>query len=154
LFGLLRSNFLGTFSTDSAGQLDVLGHDGHTLGVDGAQVGILEKTDQVCLGSLLKGHDGGGLESQVSLEVLSDLSDETLEWELADQEFGRLLVSTDLSESNGTGPVPMWFLDTTGGWCRFPGSLGGQLLSWSLTSGGLTSGLLGTSHCEFLSKEL
>ena len=40
-------NFLGTLATDTAGKLDVLGHDGDTLGVDGAQVGILEETDQV-----------------------------------------------------------------------------------------------------------
>ena len=40
---------LGTFATDSSGQLDVLWHDGHTLGVDGAKVGVLEDSDEVCL---------------------------------------------------------------------------------------------------------
>ena len=45
---------LSSLSTDTSGQLDVLGHDGHTLGVDGAQVGVLEQTDQVGLTSLLK----------------------------------------------------------------------------------------------------
>ena len=45
---------LGSLATDPPGQLDVLGHDGHTLGVDGAQVGVLEQTDQVGLASLLK----------------------------------------------------------------------------------------------------
>ena len=44
---------LGALSADAAGQLDVLGHDGHALGVDGAQVGVLEEADQVGLGSLL-----------------------------------------------------------------------------------------------------
>jgi hypothetical protein len=34
--------------------LNVLGHDGHTLGVDGAQVGVLEEADQVSLAGLLK----------------------------------------------------------------------------------------------------
>ena len=33
---------LGALSADTAGELDVLGHDGHTLGMDGAQVGVLE----------------------------------------------------------------------------------------------------------------
>ena len=37
--------YLSTLSTDTAGQLDVLGHDGHTLGVDGAQVGVLKQTN-------------------------------------------------------------------------------------------------------------
>ena len=34
--------FLGTFTTDTSGQLDILGHDGDTLGMDGAQVGIFK----------------------------------------------------------------------------------------------------------------
>ena len=45
---------LGTLPTDTAGKLDVLGHDGDTLGVDGAQVGVLEETDQVGLGCFLQ----------------------------------------------------------------------------------------------------
>ena len=49
---------LSTFSADTAGKLDVLWHDGHTLSVDGAEVGILEQTDQVSLTGLLQSHDG------------------------------------------------------------------------------------------------
>lgn len=48
--------------------------DGDTLGVDGAQVGVLEEGDEVRLDGLLQGTDGGGLEAQVGLEVLSDLT--------------------------------------------------------------------------------
>ena len=48
------SKFLCTLATDPPGQLDVLGHDGDTLGVDGAQVGVLKQTDQVGLAGLLK----------------------------------------------------------------------------------------------------
>ena len=44
---------LGTLSTDTTGQLDVLGHDGHPLGVDGAQVRVFEQTHQVGLTGLL-----------------------------------------------------------------------------------------------------
>ena len=143
----MRDCFLGTFSTDSAGQLDVLGHDGDTLGVDGAKVGILEETNEVSLRRLLEGHDGRALEAEVSFEVLSDLTDKTLEGELADEKLGRLLVSSDLTESDGTGPVTMGLLDATGGRGGFTGSLGSQLLPWRLSSGGFTGGLLGTSHC-------
>ena len=74
------SCFLGTFSADPPCQLDVLGHDGDTLGVDGAQVGVLKQANQVGLAGLLQGADGGGLEPQVSLEVLSNLTNKTLEW--------------------------------------------------------------------------
>ena len=46
--------FLSALSADSPGQLDVLGHDGHPLGVDGAQVGVLKETDKVGLRGLLR----------------------------------------------------------------------------------------------------
>ena len=76
--------------------------DGDTLGMDGAQVGVLEERDEVGLNGLLKSTDGGRLEAEVGLEVLGNLTDETLEGELADEELGRLLVTTDLTESDGT----------------------------------------------------
>ena len=47
---------LGPLATDAPGQLDVLGHDGDALGVDGSQVGILEEADQVGLRQGRKGH--------------------------------------------------------------------------------------------------
>ena len=58
---------LGALAADAAGELDVLGHDGDALGVDGAEVGVLEKADQVRLGCLLQGQDGRGLEAEVRL---------------------------------------------------------------------------------------
>ena len=139
-------NCLGTFTTDTSGQLDVLGHDGHTFGVDGAQVGIFEKTDQVSLASLLESHDGGALESEIGLEVLGDLTDETLEGELADQQLGALLVTTDLTKSDCAWPVTMGLLNTSGGWGTLTSGLGCQLLSWGLASSRFTSGLLCTCH--------
>ena len=48
----------GALATDSAGKLHVLGHDGDSLGVDGAEVGVLEESNHVGLSSLLKGKDG------------------------------------------------------------------------------------------------
>ena len=53
-----KAEDLSTLSADTAGELDVLWHDCDTLGVDGAQVGIFEKTDQVSLAGLLKSHNG------------------------------------------------------------------------------------------------
>ena len=44
---------LSTLSADTAGELDVLGHDGDTLGVDGAQVGVFEESYEVGFGSFL-----------------------------------------------------------------------------------------------------
>lgn len=66
---------LVALTTKAAGELDVLGLDGDTLGVDGAQVGVLEEGDEVGLDGLLKSTDGGGLESEIGLEVLGNLTD-------------------------------------------------------------------------------
>ena len=58
-------SFLCTLATDPPGQLDVLGHDGDTLGVDGAQVGVLEQTDQVGLASLLEKSESETMEQVI-----------------------------------------------------------------------------------------
>ena len=144
----MKVNKLSTLSTDTAGKLDVLGHDGDTLGVDGAQVGVLKETNKVSLTGFLEGHDSRALEAEVSLEVLGDLTNKTLEWQLADEELSGLLVSSDLSESDGSWPVSVGLLNSSSGWGRFSGSLGGQLLPGGLSSSGFTGSLLGTSHCD------
>ena len=141
-----RTDCLGTLATDTAGQLDVLGHDGHPLGMDGAQVGVLEETHQVGLTGLLQSHDGRALEPQVGLEVLGNLPDQALEGQLADEELSALLVSADLPQGHCSGPVPVGFLDTSGGWGALAGSLGGQLFPGGLASGRFAGSLLSTSH--------
>ena len=127
-------SYLSTLTTDTAGKLDVLWHDGDTLGVDGAQVGVLEKANEVSLASLLEGHDSGALETKVSLEVLGNLTDKALEGQLADEELSRLLVSPDLTEGNSSWPVPVGLLDSTGGRGRLSCSLGSKLLPWGLAT--------------------
>ena len=154
VIGWFFLHFLGAFSTDSAGQLDVLGHDGDALGVDGAEVGILEESDQVGLGRLLQSHDGGALEAEIGLEVLGNLADETLKGELADEKLGRLLITPDLTKSHGSGPVTMGLLDASGGGGRFTGSLGSELLPRCLSTSGFTGSLLGTGHVDRLSGEI
>jgi hypothetical protein len=88
--------------------------DGDTLGVDGAEVGVLEEGDEVSLNGLLESADGRGLEAEVGLEILGDFTDQALEGQLADQELRRLLIATNLTESDGTGLVTMGLLDTAG----------------------------------------
>ena len=67
--------------------MDVLRHDGDSLGVDGSQVGIFEKSNKVSLSSLLESKNGRSLETEISLEILSDLTNKALEWEFADEEL-------------------------------------------------------------------
>ena len=114
--------------------------------MDGAEVCVLKEANQVGLGSLLKSGNSGALEAQIRLEVLGDLAHQTLEGELSDEELGRLLVASDLTESHGTWPVPVGLLYTSGGWSALPGCFGGQLFPRGLASSGLAGGLLGTSH--------
>jgi hypothetical protein len=126
---------LRALSADTTGELDVFGHDGDTLGVDGAQVGILEKANKVGFSSLLKGKHGRSLEPQVTLEVLGDLPHQTLEGEFANEKVSGLLVPTDLSEGDGSGTVTVGLLDTSGGGGGLAGSLGGELLAGGFASG-------------------
>jgi hypothetical protein len=136
---------LRTFAADTTSELNVFWHDCHTLGVDSTQVCIFEKTDKVGLRGFLKGQDGGSLETKIGLEILGNLTDKTLEGQLADEKVSGLLVTTNLTESNGSGTVTMGLLDTSGSGGRLSGCLGGELLSRSLSSGRLTSGLMITN---------
>jgi len=145
---LLFWRFLSPLSTDPPCQLDILWHNGHTLGVDCAQVGVLEKANQVSFTGLLKGADGCTLEPEIGFEVLSNFSDQPLEGQFADEKLSGFLVTTDLTESDGTRAVPVGLLDAAGRGRRLSGSLGGQLLPGSLSSGGLTGSLLGTGHVD------
>ena len=123
--------------------------------MDGAEVGVFEETDEVSLSGLLEGEDGGALESEVVLELRSDLADESLEGELSDEELGGLLETSDLTESNGAGSESVGLLDTTssnGG--SLLGLLLGDVLSGSLATSVLSCGLLGTSHFDLVFETL
>jgi len=135
-----------SLSSDSSGQLDVLGHDGDSASMDGAEVGVLEEANQVGFSGLLEGKDGRALESEFSLVLVGDFTDESLEGELADQEVGALLIFSDFSQGNGAGSELVGFLHTTGSGGALSGGLGSQLLSGGLGTGRLSGSLLGSSH--------
>ena len=68
------------------------------------------------------------------LEVLSDLTNKTLEGELADEQLGRLLVATNFTEGDGTGAEAVRLLDTAGrGRGLSLARLGSELLTRGLT---------------------
>ena len=70
--------------------------------MDSAKVGVFEQGNKVSLDGFLESTDSRRLEAKVRLEVLGDFTDETLEWQLADQELSRLLIATDLTECDGS----------------------------------------------------
>ena len=100
-------------AADAAGELHVFGHDGDALGVDGIEVAVLKEVDEVILRRLLEGNDRRGLEANgfalVGCEVLCDLSDKTLEGDLAHQKLRAPLVLPDFPECHGSG-FPMALL--------------------------------------------
>jgi hypothetical protein len=105
--------------------------------MNGSQVGVLEQRHKVSLSGFLKSHHSRGLEAQVGLhsrnvssaqplcnvaastmpttylEVLGDLTDETLEWEFTDEKFRRLLIPTNLAQCDGTRAEPVRLLHAT-----------------------------------------
>jgi hypothetical protein len=100
---------LRALSADAAGELDVLGEDGDALGVDGAQVGVLEQADEVGLGGLLQGARMAEDWTRRS-DFKSWAISRTRRWngrKLA--ELSRLLVAADLAKADGARPVAMRF---------------------------------------------
>ncbi len=95
--------------------------------MDGAKVGVLEKTNKVSLRSLLEGKDSRSLESDIALGLRSNLSDESLEWEFSNEELGGFLISSDFSGGNGSWSESVWLLNSSG--------LGDGFLGGSLGSG-------------------
>jgi hypothetical protein len=89
LKGILRA-----FTANAASKVDVFGHDSYALRMDGTQVGVLKKTDQVCFGSLLKCHDCSALEAEIGLEILGNFTNEALEGKLERQVRGQQVKST------------------------------------------------------------
>lgn len=58
---------LCTLTANTTSKLDILGHDGDTLSVNSAKIGVLKKTDKISLGSLLKCKNCVTLETQIRL---------------------------------------------------------------------------------------
>ena len=99
-----RVRTLGALATDAARQLDVLDHDGDALGVDRVELRVFKQVHEVALGRLLQGDHGLALPA-VALRVghhvgdlMGQLTYETLEGQLADQEVRVLLALADLAK--------------------------------------------------------
>ena len=137
---------LGPLTAYSSCKLNVFWHDRYTFCVDGAQVRVLKQSNQVSFRCLLKSHYSRTLEAQVCLEVLSDLSDQTLEGQLPDQQFCRLLISSDFSQGHSTWSVPVRFLHSSSGRGAFSCSFRCKLLSRCFSSSRFSCCLLRTSH--------
>uniref|UniRef100_A0A915HV93 Uncharacterized protein n=1 Tax=Romanomermis culicivorax TaxID=13658 RepID=A0A915HV93_ROMCU len=70
--------------------------------MDSAQVRVFKQADQISFAGFLKSHHGATLETQVSLEILGDFAYQPLKRQLTDQQFGRLLITTDFAQCDGS----------------------------------------------------
>jgi hypothetical protein len=97
--------------------------------VNGGKVGILKEGDEVSLSGFLQCHHGRWLEAEIGLrgelammpkgnvkthlEVLSDLTNKTLEGKLADEELSWFLIATNFAEGNSSRAETMRLLYAT-----------------------------------------
>ncbi|CAL6031176.1 Conserved_hypothetical protein [Hexamita inflata] len=140
--------------TNSGGELHVWHHDGDTLGVFSAKLGINEQVDEIVFSGFLESLDGKTLETDVVLVVvLNKFTDELGEWELTDQKIGGLLILLDFSSGDCTLLGTSDLLDTLAGTSGLTDGLTGDSLTWSLGGGGgFTCGMFGSSHCTLMKK--
>ncbi|KAL4591437.1 hypothetical protein LXL04_004402 [Taraxacum kok-saghyz] len=85
---------LSPLTTNPTSELHILRHDGDPFSMNRAQICVLEESNKVSFGSLLKGSHGGALESQIGLEILSDFPHKPLERKFPDQKLSALLEYT------------------------------------------------------------
>ena len=90
-------------SSDSSGQVQVLLHNGRSVGVNRAKVSVLEESHEVSLSSLLDGKQGLRLESELAVNALTDVSHQSLEGGLEEEHSSLFLVALDLSKGYGSG---------------------------------------------------
>jgi len=97
--------------------------------MNSSQVSILKQRHKVSLSSLLKCHNRRWLESKIRLrycqhstsltnypphlEVLSNLTNKTLEWQFANQQLSRLLIPPDFTQCNCSRTESMRLLHST-----------------------------------------
>jgi hypothetical protein len=116
--------------------------------MNSTHVGVLEQSNQVSLGSFLKSHNSGALESSLDFDFVGDFLNKSLERQFSDQKFSGSLVLSDFSNGDSSWFESVGLLDSAGGG---GGLLGGSLLvvflSGSLNSGGGFSGSsFGSGH--------
>ena len=136
-----------SLSSDSSGELDILWHDGDSLGVDGGEVGVFEKSNNVGLSSFLESKDSWWLESQVGLEIVCDFSNKSLEWKLSNEEFSRFLEFSNFSEGDGSWSESVSSFNSTCGSESFTlWGFGSYGFSWLFGSSCFSCCVFGSCH--------
>ena len=104
---------LSVLTSDAPSKLNVLGHQGDSLSVEGYEVAVLEDASEVALRSLLECVQGGGGEPDIGVGGSRDVTDEPLEGQPRDDGLGLSLHLLDLLESQRAWPES-GLLDSSG----------------------------------------
>lgn len=126
--------------------MDIFGHNRHSLGMNSAEVGVLEEASEIGLRGFLECQDGVGLESEIRLVIPSNLTNQFLERQFLDEEIGRLLITANLAKGSDSGSVAMGLLGSTSSRCWPASGLSGQVPARRLTTSGSACGLLSACH--------
>jgi len=143
-----------SLATHASGKMEVPWHDCHALGVNCAQICVLEQADDVGLGGFLKSQKCGSGAKKLAAVVLKYFSNKALEWKLSEEELGGLLVLSDLTKSNGAGTVAVALayiiiIDAGCGGVALACGLGGQGLARCFATGAFAGSLFGTRHLDW-----
>ena len=83
-FGSEKNQVLCSLPTNMVHQLDIFGHNGDSLSVNGTQVRVLEQSNEISLCCLLQCQDHPASKTEVRVKVLSNFPHQPLKWELPD----------------------------------------------------------------------
>ena len=93
-------NSIVALTTNTSCQDDVLGHERDAVGVQRAQVGVLEHVRHVGLSCLLQGQQSLALEAELWVCILGDGLDKAHERQLGHDQVSLLLQSPNLSQGH------------------------------------------------------
>lgn len=103
-----RYSRLSTLTPDPPSQLDILGHDCNTLGMDGTEIGVLKQTHEVCLSCLLESQHSMALETQISLKTKKK------KWPIT--KYPSLIINTQLNKNPKVVTLKSWAISRTSLW--------------------------------------
>ena len=91
--------------------------DRDTFTMDGQVIHLSKHTYQEILGRFLEGKKSSRLEPEVfiGVQIVDDLTHESLKRNFPNQQFGRLLIPSDLTQSDSARTVPPRFSDISTG---------------------------------------
>ena len=105
-----------SFSSNPSCKLNVLGHYRDPLGMNSTKIGVFKESNHVRLGRFLNRSNRSRLKPQITLELLCYLTHQSLERQLPDEKFCRLLELADLAEGDGAWSEAVRLFDAAFCW--------------------------------------